>query len=94
MQLPEQIRLNVFDWLAIILVAVGAINWGLVGIAGFIGTNLNVVNLVLGGIPVVENLVYLLVGLAGLYMVFIGYQLFAARDIEMRTPPEAEPAAK
>ncbi len=51
-----------------ILVIVGALNWGLVAIGGFLGTNLNVVNLLLGSWPMVEWIVYLLVGLAGVYM--------------------------
>lgn len=51
-----------------ILVIVGALNWGLVAIGGFLGTNLNIVNLLLGSWPMVEWIVYLLVGLAGVYM--------------------------
>lgn len=54
--------------LSYILVIVGALNWGLVAIGGFLGTNLNVVNLLLGSWPMVEWIVYLLVGLAGVYM--------------------------
>ncbi|MDY6769517.1 MAG: DUF378 domain-containing protein [Candidatus Nanohaloarchaea archaeon] len=59
---------------SLVLVIVGALNWGLVGVGGFLGSNLNLVNLLLGpgilGTSVVENLVYLLVGLAGLYEVY------------------------
>ncbi len=51
-----------------ILVIIGALNWGLVAIGGFVGTNLNVVNLLLGSWPMVEWIVYLLVGIAGVYM--------------------------
>lgn len=51
-----------------ILVIVGAVNWGLVGLGGFLKMNLNVVNMILGGIAggAVEWVVYILVGLAGL----------------------------
>jgi uncharacterized protein len=49
------------------LVIIGAINWGLAGVGGFLGSNLNLVNLILGSIPAVENLVYVLVGLSGLW---------------------------
>ncbi len=48
-----------------ILVIIGALNWGLVGIGDFAGSNLNVVNLLLGSWPTVESIVYILVGLAG-----------------------------
>ena len=42
-----------------ILVAVGALNWGLIGLF-----NYNLVNALLGSWPVVEKLVYILVGLS------------------------------
>ncbi len=51
--------------LSLTLMLVGALNWGLVGIQMLAGTgNLNVVNLLVGRWPVVEGIVYLLVGLA------------------------------
>ena len=54
---------------AYILAVVGALNWGLVGVAGLIGDgNWNVVNLLLGSWPVVENIVYVLVGLSGIVL--------------------------
>lgn len=46
------------------LVIIGALNWGLVGLGDFMGSNLNVVNMLLGSMPMVESVVYLLVGLA------------------------------
>ncbi len=50
------------------LVIIGALNWGLVAIANLVGgdLNLNVVNVLLGSWPIVENVVYLLVGLAAI----------------------------
>lgn len=52
------------------LVMVGAINWGLVGLAGLLGntSDLNVVHMVLGSSPQLENLVYVLVGASGVTM--------------------------
>jgi uncharacterized membrane protein YuzA (DUF378 family) len=50
-----------------ILVMIGALNWGLVGIGGFLGGNWNVVNLILGSWPAVEWIVYVLVGVAAVY---------------------------
>lgn len=50
-----------------ILVMVGAVNWGLVGVGGFVGGDWNVVHLVLGSMPVLEALVYVLVGASGVY---------------------------
>ena len=49
------------------LLVIGGINWGLVGLSGFLDKNLNVVNLLLGSWPTVEWIVYLLVGLSGIW---------------------------
>ncbi len=56
--------------LACLLVVVGAINWGLVGLGGFLGGDWNVVHAVLGTWPSVEWAVYVLVGLAGVMTIF------------------------
>ncbi|PIN73602.1 DUF378 domain-containing protein [Candidatus Woesearchaeota archaeon CG10_big_fil_rev_8_21_14_0_10_45_16] len=56
---------SVLDWIALVLVIVGAVNWGLVGAFG-----LDLVNLVLGSITWLQNLVYILVGLSGLYLIW------------------------
>lgn len=54
-----------FAW---ILVIIGALNWGLVGIAGFVGdVNLNLVDIIFGSWVWLENLVYVLVGLSALF---------------------------
>lgn len=50
---------------AFLLVVVGAINWGLVGLLGF-----NLVNMIFSSMPGVENIVYILVGVAGVYSIF------------------------
>ncbi len=47
------------------LVLIGALNWGLMGLAG-----LNLVNSILGSAPSLERLVYVLVGLSALAMLF------------------------
>lgn len=51
--------------IAMVLVVVGAINWGLVGAFEW-----NLVNAILGSLPLVERIVYVLVGLAGIMMLF------------------------
>jgi uncharacterized membrane protein YuzA (DUF378 family) len=50
------------------LMWIGAVNWGLVGVGGFLGKNWNVVGLLLGRWPQVEWIVYILVGLSALAM--------------------------
>lgn len=58
-----------------ILVIIGGLNWGLVGVGAFVGSNWNVVNLLLGSWPQVEWIVYILVGLSA-----IGLALGHKRD--------------
>lgn len=50
--------------IAFMLVIVGGVNWGLVGI----NPNFNLVTMLLGGFPVVEQVVYILVGLSAVYL--------------------------
>ncbi len=55
--------------LAYVLVIVGALNWGLIGVF-----NLNLVNVILGTIPWLERLIYVLVGLSAVYDAFLHAQ--------------------
>lgn len=56
--------------IAKILVIVGGVNWGLVGAGMLFGGDWNIVNLLLGGWPVVESIVYLLVGVSAVVQIF------------------------
>ena len=56
---------------AVILVWIGAINWGLIGLGHFMGADWNVVGMILGSWPMLEWLVYVLVGLSGVYEIFM-----------------------
>lgn len=53
---------------SMILVIVGGLNWGLIGLGGFLGGDWNVVNMILGSWPMLEWLVYVLVGLSAVSM--------------------------
>ena len=57
---------NVLDWIALILVIIGGLNWGLVAIS----SDYDVVALLLGGATVASRIVYGLVGLAALYTIY------------------------
>ena len=91
MQPEGRIRVNALDWVSLVLVIVGALNWGLVGIGTFLDAPdaWNVVNLVFGSIPALEAIVYLLVGLAGLYELYFAYQLYRARGADRPTTGRA-----
>ncbi len=55
---------NVFSVIALILTIIGALNWLAVGIFGF-----NFVNFITFGMVWLERLIYILVGIAGIYMI-------------------------
>ncbi len=50
-----------------ILLAVGGLNWGLVGIGSWMGNDWNLVHMLVGSWPTLENLVYVLVGLSAVW---------------------------
>ena len=52
-----------FDYTALTLVIIGAVNWGLIGIF-----KLDLVNMLFGNMSWLSRLIYILVGLAGLYV--------------------------
>lgn len=59
-------KMTVVDYIALILVIVGAINWGLVGLFGF-----DLVGTLLGTMSVLSRIVYVLVGIAGVWTIYI-----------------------
>ncbi len=71
----DRVQLGGIDWIALILTTIGALNWGLVGIGMLLDANWNLVDLLLGWEPILEAIVYLLVGLAGLYLLYLMYRL-------------------
>ncbi len=62
---------NPLGMVACVLVTVGALNWGLVGLGWLVGggADWNVVHKLVGSWMQVEAIVYILVGLAGVYKV-------------------------
>ena len=63
-------KLNVVDLIALVLVIVGGLNWALVGIFKF-----NLVTWIFGDMSVVSRIVYILVGVAAVYMAIIAAKL-------------------
>ena len=56
--------MKVLNYLALLLVIIGAVNWGLIGLS-----DVNLVTLLLGAESMLTRIVYLLVGIAGIYMI-------------------------
>lgn len=57
-------KMNTLDWIALILVVIGAINWGLVGVFEY-----DLVAAIFGELSMGAKIVYDLVGLAGVYVI-------------------------
>lgn len=66
--------LGPLDWLALVLLIVGGINWGLVGIARF-----DLVAALFGEGSGLSRAVYVLVGLAALYTLYLAYRIANSR---------------
>lgn len=56
---------SALDWICLILVIVGGLNWGLFGAFSF-----DLVKAIFGSIPMLVTIIYDLVGLAALYMIY------------------------
>lgn len=58
-------NLSTLDWVAMILVVVGGLNWLLVGLFGF-----DLVAAIFGPMSALSKIVYILVGLSAVYVLF------------------------
>lgn len=54
--------MKVIDKIALVLIIIGAINWGLVGFFSF-----NLVDAIFGSMSVISRIIYALVGVSGLW---------------------------
>ncbi len=63
--------MKIIDTIALVLIIIGAINWGLIGIFNF-----NLVEAIFGGLSVISRIIYILVGISGLW----GIKLIFSRD--------------
>lgn len=57
-----KMKMSELDWAAWIFVVIGALNWGLVGLFKF-----DVVQVIFSTAPLLERVLYVLVGASGLY---------------------------
>ena len=56
--------MKTFDYLVLVLVIIGAINWGLIGFLQF-----DLVRVIFGNMSMLSRIVYAAVGLCGLYAI-------------------------
>ena len=63
--------MKVIDKIALVLIIIGAINWGLIGIFNF-----NLVDAIFGAMSILSRIIYILVGISGLWsirLLFVDY---------------------
>ncbi len=58
--------MKIIDKIALVLIIIGAINWGLVGIFNF-----NLVDAIFGAMSIISRIIYILVGISGLWAIKI-----------------------
>ncbi|MFP4017398.1 MAG: DUF378 domain-containing protein [Halanaerobiales bacterium] len=63
-------KLKVLDWVALILLIVGGLNWGLVGLFSF-----DLVAAIFGDMSTLSRIIYTLVGLSAVYIAVISPKL-------------------
>jgi uncharacterized protein len=56
--------------IAKVLVVIGGLNWGLVGLGMLLGKSWNVVYMLVGSMPTLEAIVYVLVGVSAIMSIF------------------------
>lgn len=63
-------KLSSFEWVAIVLLVVGGLNWGLVGLFRF-----DLVAAIFGTMSALSRIVYVLVGVSAVYVAVISTKL-------------------
>lgn len=59
-------KLSALDKISFILVLIGALNWGLIGLANF-----DLVQTIFGSIPLICRIVYILIGAAAINIIVV-----------------------
>lgn len=71
---PRPRAMGAVDWIAMLLLIVGGVNWGLVGAFG-----VDLVASILGEGTIASRVVYVLVGLSALYAIYTSSKVAGAR---------------
>ena len=66
--------MSAIDWIAMVLLIVGGLNWGLVGLFNF-----DLVAMIFGEMSMLSRIVYTLVGLSALYAIYTSSKMSKAR---------------
>ena len=78
------LKLNKGGWMALIVLMVGGLNWGLIGFFDF-----NLVTAIFGDMTRLSRVIYSLVGLAAMYTVFEGLLTYRIKSAGAHKPHPA-----
>lgn len=67
-------RMGAVDWIAMALLIIGGVNWGLVGLF-----NVDLVAMLFGEMSTISRVVYTLVGLSALYAIYTSSKMSRSR---------------
>lgn len=92
-------KTNGFDWLAVLLAILGAVTWGIIGVTGLLNEPVNIVDRTVesifrpGPAVTVEYLIYVLIGVAGVYLFYTAFKMGrasrrATKERRAATEPE------
>ncbi|MBI5005451.1 MAG: DUF378 domain-containing protein [Candidatus Lloydbacteria bacterium] len=59
-------KLSTIDWVALILVIIGGVNWGLIGFFNF-----DLVAAIFGSASIISSIIYDVVGISAIYLIFV-----------------------
>jgi uncharacterized membrane protein YuzA (DUF378 family) len=62
---------NAIDWIALILLVIGGINWGLVALL-----NLDIVAKLFGAMTIVSKVIYVVIGVSALWTLFASFKRY------------------
>lgn len=62
-------KLNAIDWVAIVLLIIGGLNWGLIGLFSF-----NLVAAIFGEMSALSRIIYILVGISAVWVAIETYR--------------------
>ena len=63
-------RMTAADWIPMLLLVVGGLNWGLIGLFNF-----NLVSFLFGDMTTLSRIVYVVVGLSALYSLYLSSKM-------------------
>lgn len=63
-------KFSTIDWIALVLLIIGGLNWGLIGLFDF-----NLVAAIFGEMSSLTRIIYTLVGVSAIYIAFISPKL-------------------